>query len=383
MASALDPGDNPVTDDDTLTINLGSTTAIDLAKKSDATAMTGVDDTIIYTYAVTNIGTDPLADVSVTDPQAGLSPIDCGGVTVEPQIASLDSGNTVNCTATYTVLQADDDTGSITNTGTATAATISDSDDLTITLGATASIDIAKSSDVTDMTGEGDTITYTYTVTNSGDDALKDVSVTDSQTNLSPIECGELAFIQHDITLSASRAAAVIGIDVDADGDIDVVSASRGDNTIAWYQSDLFDDAIVVRPPFFTERIITTNATDTQTVAVADVGESPGGVVEALDIISGFLFEIAWHEGHVAEVCTGFDVTGDKEMDGEELSLMGAAFTESCLPPNPPNPWWLGLDYTGDCLIDGNDLAILASSGVWGNVTEDDPDKTLCSFTCP
>jgi hypothetical protein len=236
-------------------------------------------------------------------------------------------------------------------------------------------------------------ITYSYAVTNTGTTTLTDASVRDSQLGLSAIECGEIAFLQRTITLNAFRARAVMGIDVDGDDDIDVVSVSSGDDTIAWYQSDLLDDPDDVNPPpSFTERVITTSAESARAVAVADVGRSASGVDGAIDFVTGFLFEIAWHEGSVVEACFDFDATGDFEMDGAELSLLGGAFGQTCADPGDPEAeWWSRVDYTRDCLVDGDDLAILASAGVWGNVTpeffkgEPDPDsvKTVCAFTCP
>ena len=43
---------------------------------------------------------------------------------------------------------------------------------------------------------------------------------------------------KHVITSSAVKAIEVFAIDVDGDGDVDVLSASRNDNTIAWYENN-------------------------------------------------------------------------------------------------------------------------------------------------
>ena len=44
-----------------------------------------------------------------------------------------------------------------------------------------------------------------------------------------------------DITVSADGAASVHVADTDGDGDMDIVSGSFLDDTIAWYESDLFN----------------------------------------------------------------------------------------------------------------------------------------------
>jgi uncharacterized repeat protein (TIGR01451 family) len=374
-----------VSDSDTLTVALGSpSSSIDIAKSSDATASTGAGDTIVYSYAVGNDGDVTLTDVSVTDPQAGLSGINCGAGTTQPQIASLDPDATVICTATYTVTQADVDGGSITNTGTATAGAVSDSDELTVTFASPSSIDIAKSSDATESMDVGDTITYTYRVTNNGEVTLSNVSVSDPQVGLSTLDCG-IDFFRRIVTGSAVRVRAVLATDVDADGDTDMVSTSSGDDTIEWYQSDLAQQVPPDPPtgdplvPRFERRKISTTSESARAVAVADINGDG-----ALDVVTGFLFEIAWHAGNAAEACYGFDATGDNEVDGAELSLLGGAFGQICADPGAPNEWWLDIDYNGDCLVDGEDLAILTAFGVWGRSTDpDDTERAVCAFTCP
>ena len=45
-------------------------------------------------------------------------------------------------------------------------------------------------------------------------------------------------FTEHAISTSADGASSVYAADVDADGDLDVLSASYGDDKIAWYEND-------------------------------------------------------------------------------------------------------------------------------------------------
>jgi hypothetical protein len=118
---------------------------------------------------------------------------------------------------------------------------------------------------------------------------------------------------------------------------------------------------------------------------VSITGENPRAVVagdfqadgaEQLDLFAGFEFRTAWYE-RIPEQCGSFDVCGDEQIDGAELSWLAWAFAWPVTdPPDPIAEWWAPLDYNGDLVIDGDDLAILSSDGVWGRT------KDTCQYTC-
>ena len=93
------------------------------------------------------------------------------------------------------------------------------------------------------------------------------------------------------ITTSARSAQSVFVVDVDGDGDQDLLSASFGDHTIAWYENDGAAD------PEFTERVITTAASGARSVFAADL-DGDGD----MDLLSASLFDdtIAWYENNGA-----------------------------------------------------------------------------------
>jgi len=208
--------------------------------------------------------------------------------------------------------------------------------------------------------------------------------VADCETDCDAEEC-IARFETHVITTSADFVRAVLTANIDADGFLDVVAVSSGDNSVAWYQQEQTDfgkeGGISID---FIERPTTSNAQNARAIAVGDINGDG-----ALDIVTGFLFEVAWHQGNVAEACDDFDATMDGEMDGEELAQIGGGFGQTCLDPENPDEWWLGVDYNEDCQIDGTDLAILTSTGVWGHCTSDAvvaetcSEELLCTFTCP
>ncbi len=97
-------------------------------------------------------------------------------------------------------------------------------------------------------------------------------------------------FTPHTITTSADGASSVFALDVDGDGDIDVLSASRNDNRIAWYENDGSEN--------FTMHKITTSAVIANSVFAIDVdGDSDIDVLSA----SGNDNTIAWYENDGAE----------------------------------------------------------------------------------
>ena len=211
---STDPDGDPVTDNDTATVPLPKAASISLTKS--ATLHTDVvppndradaGDTISYSFTVKNTGNVTLTGLVVTDPLTGLG---CAVGTLQP-------GQTdTTCSALYTLTQADVNAGTRANTATASGkdpdnATVSDDDTATVPLPKAASISLVKTATLhTDVVppdnraDAGDTISYAFSVTNTGNVTLTGVTVTDPLTSTTcPI--GTLAPGQTDTTCSASH----------------------------------------------------------------------------------------------------------------------------------------------------------------------------------
>jgi len=94
-------------------------------------------------------------------------------------------------------------------------------------------------------------------------------------------------FTEHQISVTAVGATAVYAADVDGDGDIDVLSASHADNTIAWYESD-------GNPlPTFTRHEVSTSAISASSIFVGDVNGD--GNLDVLSASQGDA-KIAWYQ---------------------------------------------------------------------------------------
>ncbi|MFJ2572910.1 hypothetical protein ACIOYT_21160 [Streptomyces halstedii] len=133
-----------------------------------------------YEYVVTNSGNTTLTDVNVTDDR--VTGICCPGTT-------LTSGQTMTCTGTYTVTEADGLAGSVTNTalahGTTPGGTMVDSppSEVTLPVQRGPGLRLEKTVDEDRVYRAGDEVSYTYTVTNTGPTELTGIGVTDDRVD--------------------------------------------------------------------------------------------------------------------------------------------------------------------------------------------------------
>lgn len=165
--------------------------------KTVTSASSGLDqgDVVTYEIVVTNSGNVTLTELAVTDP--GADTLDCETI---PE--SFAPGETITCEASTELTEADLLAGSYTNTVTASAMVPTPETDLLsfaqaapLRLEATASatvtlvlvepgLSIEKSVDPVGPVDAGDTLTYTFAVTNTGNVTVEDVTIEDPLTGL-------------------------------------------------------------------------------------------------------------------------------------------------------------------------------------------------------
>ena len=148
----------------------------------DGDGATDLSDTIIWSFLVQNTGTTTITNLAVNDAKAGA--VSCPATSLAP-------GASTTCTsAAYTIVQADVDAGVVSNTATATgkspagATVTSNSSHTDTAVTRTSNLKLVKKATVADVNGDfktdlGDTITWTFKVTNSGTTTLTSVSVID------------------------------------------------------------------------------------------------------------------------------------------------------------------------------------------------------------
>jgi uncharacterized repeat protein (TIGR01451 family) len=186
-ASGTSPTGSTVTATSPLTIPGTRTPSIGLVKSADANSYSATGVKITYSYKVTNTGNVTLTSVGVTDPAPRLTAITCPTTTLAPAASET-------CTASVTTNQTDVDRGHITNTGTATGTpptgtAVTAQSTVTVPGVQSPSIGLVKTASPTGFSAAGVLITYSYTVTNSGNVTLTSVGVTDPMSGLSAISC--------------------------------------------------------------------------------------------------------------------------------------------------------------------------------------------------
>lgn len=146
-------------------------------------------ETITYAFAITNIGNVTLTDVAPREDSFSGTGILFGPVCPDAA-ASLAPGAVVVCTAGYTVTEDDVNAKHITNTATAIGTTPAGdpappSDPSTVTVPSVAhpALTLAKTADVATVTAAGQAVTYSFTITNTGDVTERDVHPSETAFN--------------------------------------------------------------------------------------------------------------------------------------------------------------------------------------------------------
>ena len=232
---------------------------ITLAKSASTSFFSAAGQTITYTYTVSNSGNMPLGpgQFKVTDDRidSGVA-FDCGASTVE-----LDPDEIVSCTRTYTTTAADVTASAVTNVAFASLGELDSS-----TVSATvkyAVLLLAKSPSPAQVSAAGQSVTYTYTLTNNGSAALgpAQFTVTDDKINSgTAFNCGPAATtIAIAGTLSCTAVYTVTAADITAGSIVNTASASGGGTTSPTVSATVtvVSAPPVTPPPIFFPGIVT------------------------------------------------------------------------------------------------------------------------------
>ncbi|MFC9594497.1 hypothetical protein ACFTUC_32525 [Streptomyces sp. NPDC056944] len=173
-------GGEPVTSpDSTVKVPIEAPPGMTLVKSVDAAEPFDVGDAMPYSYVVTNEGGTEITGLAITDDR--VTGITCDSATLAP---AGSPGDSTTCRGSYTVTAADAQTGHVTNTAKATGTSDgrpieSPPTEATVTVVGSASLGLAKKADTAGPVRVGQTVTYTYTVTNTGRTPLDGLTVQD------------------------------------------------------------------------------------------------------------------------------------------------------------------------------------------------------------
>ncbi|MGW8567758.1 DUF7507 domain-containing protein [Isoptericola sp. NPDC055881] len=305
--------------------------SLSFVKTVDAPDVTGLaaGDEVTYTLVTTNDGNVPLRDVQVDDSQfSGAG--DLGGLTCEPGApAVLAPGESLSCTASYTVVQADIDAGTVDNMATVTATgpygeQLDGSDSANLPAARTASTELTKTATVEDededgLADEGEGIDYTFTVLNTGNVTLASVGVDDPMLTEAGITvaCDALSIAPGAITSCAASAPYLV-----TDADVEAGSVENTATTVAAAPTgvDVVPSTATASTPTDTRAVLELTKT-------ADVSSAQPGDVVTFTIVAANAGNVALSDVEVSE--TEFIGAGDLtdlecragDSDGQGVSL--------------------------------------------------------------
>ncbi|WP_162142723.1 DUF7507 domain-containing protein, partial [Algoriphagus marincola] len=175
--SAEDPTNSILRDADTLLINAVQNPALTLIKTASAQSYSSVGEDITYDLTVTNSGNVTLTDLNLVDPLTGLN----------QDLGDFIPGESISIQSNYVITQGDLDAGEVKNTATVSgldpgSQEVSDSD--TVVMNAVQNPDLLfeKIAIPRIFDQAGDQITYTLTITNTGNLTLNSLQLTDPLT---------------------------------------------------------------------------------------------------------------------------------------------------------------------------------------------------------
>lgn len=194
-ATANSDGGTPISDEVTVPILVSP--QFTFQKSATPSEITAAGQIITYSFAVTNSGNVTLNNITVNESAFSgtgtLSAITCPTTTLAPEDSTV-------CTATYTATQEDIAAGVITNTATAQASygsvvLLPASSSAAVTATPAAALTLQKTASPTMVNAAGEQVTYSFTVTNTGNVTLSGLAINDVMAapatpgNLSAITC--------------------------------------------------------------------------------------------------------------------------------------------------------------------------------------------------
>uniref|UniRef100_UPI002585BF35 DUF7507 domain-containing protein n=1 Tax=Algoriphagus sp. TaxID=1872435 RepID=UPI002585BF35 len=241
--TAQGPDQTAVSDEDQALVTAVQNPAIDVEITDNDAEITEAGQVIDYTITVTNTGNVTLDNVTVVDSKTGTV----------VNVGTLAPGESKQIEVSYPVTQEDVDAGQVVNEATATGESPNEGDDnptdvdeVITPITQSPSVEIEKTTSKSTILGAGETVSYTLTVSNTGNVTLTGIVVKDPLTGLEEtVEVllpGESVVFETEyvVTLAdmgldnLTNVATVVATTPDGDevSDTDSVSIGTGKNEI-------------------------------------------------------------------------------------------------------------------------------------------------------
>ena len=250
--TATTPGSATVTDDADATVDVTRSPAIELTKTPNPTTVSAEGATVEYTLTARNAGNTTLTGVAISEGAFSgtgtLSALTCP----TPAVTTLDPGETLVCTATYSFTQADIDAGVVTNAasvlGTAPGgAPVGDNKTAVVTVERDSELKVTKTADPVTATKAGDEVKFSVTVRNDGNTTITDLAVDElsfSGTGTAPVlTCPSppVTTLGHGQAITCEATYTITQADVDA-GQVVNTAKAEGKTT----EGDVYDTGTAV-----------------------------------------------------------------------------------------------------------------------------------------
>ena len=237
VASGTAPGGDEITSNTARSrIRFDVTPSLSLTKSANPSSGLAPDDTVAYTFDVTNDGPVNVTNIGITEVAFGgegaLSTISCDA-------SSLVPGASTQCHATYKVTQADVDAGlAVNNTAKATGKDPADNSvtspdsSAAFTPDQTASLSLSKVADPTSGVKADDTVSYTFTITNTGSVTVDSLGINElsfgGSGQLSAATCDAMSLAAGE---STQCHATYVATQTDIDGAVAISNTAKATGT--------------------------------------------------------------------------------------------------------------------------------------------------------
>ena len=221
-ATAIDPNDEPTTDDGESTTPAAQSPGITVDKESTGGLLLA-GEPISYSFVVANIGTVSLTDITIADPLVPV--ISCAATALAP-------GEETLCSGIYVITQDDVDAGQVINEAVVSGTPPSGipttgTDRETTTFDADPVLTINKLAPVGEFVPDA-VLVWSFEVTNGGNVTLFDLAIDDPTAGTVSCPAGVVA---PGSTVTCSATSIVTQADIDAGQIVNVATASAIDPT--------------------------------------------------------------------------------------------------------------------------------------------------------